>query len=84
MFLYIARRNYWIAIFPAWFMSVTAKTYIVNAPIGFNLPKQTSVIIGVSFTVMLTVLFFKAARKRWIGNLPIEEDISEWENKQSA
>ncbi|MDO7267068.1 carbon starvation CstA family protein [Shouchella clausii] len=84
MFLYIARRNYWIAIFPAWFMSVTAATYIVNAPIGFNLPMQASVIIGVGFTVLLTVLFFKAAHKRRSEKLPIEEDISEWENKQSA
>lgn len=63
MFLFIARRNYWIAIVPAWFMSVTAATYIMNAPIGFGLSMQTSVIIGIVFTILLTFLFFKAAKK---------------------
>lgn len=84
MFLFVARRNYWIAIFPAWFMSVTATTYIMNAPIGLNLPMQTSVIIGVLFTVLLTVLFFRSANRRRAENLPLEEDISDWESKQSA
>lgn len=82
MFLYIARRNYWIAIIPAWFMSVTATAYIMNAPIGFNLPMQVSVIISILFTVLLTVLFFRAASKRRASNHPLEDDVSDW--KQSA
>ncbi|WP_078392306.1 carbon starvation CstA family protein [Shouchella patagoniensis] len=84
MFLFVARRNYWIAIFPAWFMSVTATAYIMNAPIGLNLPMQVSVIIAVLFTALLTVLFFRSAKKRRAENLPLEDDISDWESKQSA
>ncbi|KGA99015.1 CstA-like carbon starvation protein [Alkalihalobacillus alcalophilus ATCC 27647 = CGMCC 1.3604] len=78
MFLYIAKRNYWIAIFPAWFMTMTASTYIANAPIGFNLPMNVSLVFGGIFTVLITFFFFKFAARNRKNNIPIEDDVSDW------
>jgi carbon starvation protein CstA len=78
MYLYIAKKNYWIAIVPGVFMLMATTTYILNAPIGFGLALNTSYIVSAIVTVLLTVLFFYAARSARAAQIPLEEDISKW------
>ncbi|MEK4553973.1 carbon starvation CstA family protein [Jeotgalicoccus sp. FSL K6-3177] len=84
MYLFIGRRNYWIAAVPAIFMTMTVSTYIVNAPIGLNLPMDISLAISAVITVLITILFFVSAKKRRSENIPLETDVSEWNEKHYA
>ncbi|GAF63204.1 carbon starvation-induced protein [Bacillus sp. TS-2] len=80
MFLFINKRNYWIAIVPAWFMSMTVATYIANASIGFGLPMSVSLVFGAIFTIVITVLFFLFANKNRKNKIPTEDDVSNWDS----
>ncbi len=78
MYLYIARKNYWISLVPGSFMLVMVITYILNAQIGFGLSMNASWIGGFVGSGVLIALFFRAANKARANNLPLEEDISDW------
>lgn len=78
MYLYIAKKNYYIALVPGTFMLVMVITYILNAQIGFGLSMNTSWIGGLIGTVVLVIMFFRAAKKARANNLPLEEDITNW------
>lgn len=80
MYLFIAKRNYWIAVIPGVFMTMACATYILNAPIGFGLSMNISYVVGAVITLGITALFFKAATKARADNLSLEEDISNWKN----
>ena len=80
MYLFIAKRNYWIAVIPGVFMTMACATYILNAPIGFGLSMNISYVVGAVITLCITALFFKAAIKARADNLSLEEDISNWKN----
>ncbi|MGO1922986.1 MAG: carbon starvation CstA family protein [Jeotgalicoccus sp.] len=84
MYLFIGKRNYWIAVVPAVFMTMTVSTYIFNAPIGLNLSMNISLIISAIITVLITILFFSSAKKRRSENIPLEVDVSDWDEKQYA
>ncbi|MGD6943306.1 carbon starvation CstA family protein [Cytobacillus gottheilii] len=83
MYLYIAKKNYWISLIPGTFMLVMVWTYILNAQIGFNLPMNISWIVSAVASTVLVVLFFRAAKKARANNLPLEIDISDY-NKNIA
>ncbi len=78
MYLYIAKKNYWIALIPGTFMLLMVITYILNAKIGFGLSLNISWVGGVIGTIILEILFFNAAKKARANNLPLEDDISDW------
>jgi carbon starvation protein CstA len=78
MYLYIAKKNFWIALVPGSFMLVMVITYILNAQIGFRLPMNIAWIGGFIGTAALVALFFAAAKKARANNLPLEEDISDY------
>jgi carbon starvation protein CstA len=78
MYLYIAKKNYWIPLIPGAFMLVMVITYILNAQIGLRLSMDISWIGGIIGTTILLVLFFHAAKKARANNLPLDEDISDW------
>jgi len=78
MYLYIARKNYWISLIPGTFMLLMVITYILNAKIGFGLSMNTSWVVGFIGTIVLVVLFFRAANKARANNLPLEDDVSDW------
>jgi carbon starvation protein CstA len=80
MYLYIAKKNYWISLIPGAFMLLMVITYILNAKIGFGLPMNIAWIGGVIGTTILVIVFFNAAKKARANNLPLEEDISDWNN----
>ncbi|MCQ6276215.1 carbon starvation protein A [Bacillus sp. V3B] len=78
MYLYVAKKNYFIALIPGTFMLVIILTYILNAQIGFGLPMNISWIGGLIGTALLVDIFFHAAQKARANKLPLEEDISDW------
>lgn len=78
MYLFIAKKNYWIAMIPGIFMTMVTVTYILNAPIGFGLSMTTSYIGAAIATIAVTVTFYIAAKKARANNLPLEDDVSGW------
>lgn len=78
MYLYIAKKNYFIPLIPGAFMLVMVITYILNAQIGFRMNMTASWIGGFVGAAVLIVLFFIQAKKARANNLPLEEDISDW------
>jgi carbon starvation protein CstA len=78
MYLFIAKKNYWVAMVPGIFMTMATMTYIINAPIGFGLSLNIAYIGAAIITVVTTVVFFSAAKKARANNLPLEDDISGW------
>ncbi|MBP2078438.1 carbon starvation protein A [Oceanobacillus polygoni] len=78
MYLYIARKNYFVSLIPGTFMLVMVITYIMSQPIGFNLPMNISWAGGFIGAAIILVLFFKAAKKARANNIPLEIDVSDW------
>lgn len=78
MYLYIAKKNYWIALIPGAFILLMVITYILNAQIGFRLPMNIAWYGGYIGTALILVLFFRAAKKQRANNIPLEEDISNY------
>src|SRR5699024_1478573 len=63
MYLFIKGKNYVVSLIPALFMTYMVFVYILNEKIGFNLDLNISFIVGLLLTVVLTVMFFKKAKK---------------------
>ncbi|WP_017381677.1 carbon starvation CstA family protein [Paenisporosarcina sp. TG-14] len=82
MYLFIAKKNYWIAMIPAIFITMATTTYIINAPIGFGLSLNAAYIGATIITLIIIVLFFNAAKKNRAANIPLEEDISKWSDSK--
>lgn len=78
MYLYIAGKNYFVALIPGTFMLIMVITYILSQPIGFNLPMNVSWIGGFIGAAILVLLFFNAARKSRAEQVPLEVDVSSW------
>lgn len=64
--VYLCQRHkfYWLALFPAAFMSMVVVSYILIAPEGFSLPHQLAYGIATAVTVILLVQFFRYRLKR--------------------
>ncbi|MDQ0216290.1 carbon starvation protein CstA [Oikeobacillus pervagus] len=75
MYLFIAKKNYFIAMIPAIFITMATMTYILNAQIGFNLPMNISYIGGTAITILIIVAFYRKAGKSRQENLPLEEEL---------
>ncbi len=59
------KRNYFITLLPAMFMTCVCATYIMYAPEGFSLPYWVSVAIGITLTItFLSVFAFKEKAER--------------------
>jgi len=76
MYLFIAKRNYWIAMIPGIFMTYVVTAYILNAPIGLRLPMNITYILSAIITVSIIMLFYKYARKNRANGLQIDEEVS--------
>src|SRR5690606_17316009 len=55
MYLYIAKKNYWISLIPGTFMLIMVFTYIFHAKIGFHLPMNTSWIGSLIGTLIVLI-----------------------------
>ncbi|MRG86946.1 carbon starvation CstA family protein [Salinibacillus xinjiangensis] len=78
MYLYIAKKNYWIPLIPGMFMLMATTTYILNAPIGFGIELSTSYVGAAIISAILIALFFYAAKKNRANSIPLEDDVSGW------
>jgi carbon starvation protein CstA len=64
MYLYLKKKNMWIAVVPATFMSAVSMTYILQAPEGFKLPIMVSYPSGVAFALAVLAFFLFVTRKK--------------------
>lgn len=58
VFLMQERKQYWITLVPAVFMTAVTVTYLLFAPEGFSLPKEISYPIGIFISVSALAAFF--------------------------
>ncbi|MDG2954414.1 carbon starvation protein A [Bisgaard Taxon 10/6] len=56
-YLFRHQKFHWITTIPAIFMTLVCSTYIANAPIGFGLPYDVSVWVGVATTAVALISF---------------------------
>jgi carbon starvation protein CstA len=63
VYLVQSRKNYWITLIPALFMTAVVSTYLLLAPEGFNLPKEIAYWIGGGIT-LLSLVYFNIYRKK--------------------
>lgn len=59
-----AKKNYWLTLVPALFMTSVCSTYIVIAPEGLGLPPQIAHPIGIICTIIAAAWFVVWFRKR--------------------
>ncbi|MFC0522169.1 carbon starvation protein A [Pontibacillus salicampi] len=64
MYLILSKKNYFIAMVPAAFMTMATTTYIFYNEIGFGLPIQWAYGIAGIITIGVIVLFYRTAHKR--------------------
>lgn len=75
MYLFIKGKPYVVSLIPAIFMTLMTVIYILNAKIGFNIPLNTSYIVGTVITVILTVVFFMKAVKNKNENIEVDVQL---------
>lgn len=64
VYLYKEKRNYWITLLPALFMTAVCSAYIMVAPEGFGLPLYIGYITAIVVCVIFTLLFVCFARTK--------------------
>ncbi len=64
MYLYLKKKNMWIAVVPATFMSAVSMTYILQAPEGFKLPISVSYPSGIAFALAVLAFFLIVTRRK--------------------
>ncbi|MBO7244214.1 MAG: carbon starvation protein A [Alphaproteobacteria bacterium] len=57
------KKNYWIALIPALFMSVICFCYILNQKIGFNMSLGFSSVLSLLLTSIFLIIFFNGKKK---------------------
>ncbi|MGG0299980.1 carbon starvation CstA family protein [Bacillus albus] len=75
MYLFIKGKPYVVSLIPAIFMTLMTVIYILNAKIGFNIPLNTSYIVGTIITVILTAVFFMKAVKNKNENIEVDVQL---------
>lgn len=63
VYLMKEKRNYFITLFPAMFMTAVCTTYIFYAPEGLKLPYMISVIVGIATSILFLFLFINTTKK---------------------
>ena len=58
VYLTTQRKNFWVTLIPALFMTSVVTTYLLFSPEGFSLNKQTSYFIGFLATLLAGLLFW--------------------------
>lgn len=82
MYLFLARKNYWIALIPAIFMTSMVFSYIIYEPnMGFGQSVAISNVAGVICAALITSVFFGTALKRRGTNFLLDEDVSSYQSK---
>ena len=81
MYLFLARKNHWIATIPAAFMTSMVFSYIIYEPnMGFGQGVAFSNIAGVIAASIITAIFFGTGLKKRGTNFLLEEDVSSYQS----
>ena len=64
VYLYKEKRNYWITLLPALFMTAVCSAYIMIAPEGFGLPLYIGYIVAAIVCLVFTLLFIRFTRNK--------------------
>ena len=64
VYLYNEKRNYWITLLPALFMTAVCSAYIMVAPEGFGLPLYIGYITAAIVCISFLLLFIRFTRNR--------------------
>ena len=75
MYLVLSRKPYLFTSIPAVFMTMATFTYLAYAPIGFNLPLQTSYIVAALGTLVCIALFMKRVRRLSRATFSVDEPV---------
>ena len=75
MYLVLSRKPYLITSIPVVFMTMATFTYLAYAPIGFNLPLQTSYIVAALGTLVCIALFMKRVRRLSRATFSVDEPV---------
>ncbi|MBH9581613.1 carbon starvation protein A [Staphylococcus felis] len=67
MYLMIAKKNYWVAMVPATFMTWNLFTYILSQPIGFGIDLNISYFLAVGLTLLWIAYFYYQYQKHIAG-----------------
>lgn len=77
MYLFLLRRNHWIATIPATFMTYMVFVYIIYEPtMGLGISLNASYISGAVATCLIVLMFFSYAHKKRGTNFLLDEDVS--------
>ena len=79
MYLVLSRKPYLITSIPAVFMTMATFTYLAYAPIGFNLPLQTSYIVAALGTLVCIALFMKRVRRLSRATFAVDEPAARFD-----
>ena len=63
VYLVSNKKNFWITLLPAIFMTSVISSYLLIAPEGFNLPKELSYPIGLVITLAAIIMFIFYCRR---------------------
>lgn len=81
MYLFLARKNHWIATIPAAFMTSMVFSYIIYEPnMGLGQGVAFSNIAGVIAAAIITAIFFGTGLKKRGTNFLLEEDVSSYQS----
>ena len=69
VYLIQGKKQYWITLIPALFMTAVTTTYLLLAPEGFHLPKEISYPIGILVSLISFMIFLKYRRSLINSNL---------------
>ena len=64
MYLFKEKKNYWITVVPATFMSAVSMTYFICAPECLHLSTAIAYPVGIILAVVFLGLFFYATKKQ--------------------
>src|SRR5690625_884965 len=81
MYLLVKKKNYFIALIPALFITDMVIAYILyDSNLGFGLSYSTSHIGGLIATVLIAVLFFWKGKKNKMENLQVDFEVQDSKN----
>lgn len=75
MYLFLAKKNYWIAFVPAVFITMATMSYILYAEIGFGLPIKVANIGAAIITAVIIGLFYRSANKRIKKSIKLDDGM---------
>ena len=75
MYLLLSKKNFYVALIPALFMTWNIFTYILSQPIGFGMDLTLSYWLSIGLTILWTMYFYYLYRKNSENAIEIDHQI---------